>query len=1200
MSPTLKASKTGLAQVQQARKEKGWTVDNPRWLIEASKILSPETDWEADNCYYAPGCSETTWKRFLRGTAIGSATFKAFCQVLELNWEEIVDRNLFTKTPLNKVVPPKQLITNQHEDWGDAPDVPVFFGRETELATLKIWILDARCRLVAIVGMGGIGKTDLSLMLARSLAAEFEYVIWRSLLNAPKISEIITDLIKFLSNQRSTDIQDNLDKQISLLLQYLKFHRCLLILDNTETILEAGDSAGKYKQGYEEYGQLFEKIATVSHQSCLMLTSREKINKIARLEGLHKSVRFLELKGLHPGEGKSIFKEIGDFSASDQQWQELIEFYNGHPLALELTAHHIQDIFAGSIAEFLQEKKVVFADLRELLEWHFERLSDREKEIIYWLAIHREPVSLAALKDDIVSVIARESLWENLRSLQSKVPLEKSENGKYFTLQPVLMEYITDRFISRVCEQVKTGAFNLFNNHALMLANSKDYVREIQIRTILNPIKTRLIEIFNSPINLEENLKFILANFRKNSPLQPGYTGGNVFNLLRQLNTNLTNYDFSHLTLWQANFQGVNLHNINFTNSDLTKSVFTQSFGGIHALAFSPDGKMLAVGDSNGQIRLLRIEDEQTITTFHKHGWWTVSIAFSSDGEKLVSSSIDGTLKLWDVKTGKCLHNLVGHTNWVWTVAFSPNNQLIASGCNDNTIKVWDANTGECLTTLTGHKGWVLSVIFSPDGQTLISGSYDRTIKFWNVETGKCFQTFTGHEDAIWSVSINPDGKAIASSGYEKTIRLWDTKTGRCWKILKGHKKEIKTVAFSEDGKTLASGCFAGIVKFWDVETGECKATGKGHYSAIRSLAFNCDNQTVATGDNDQIIKLWNAQSGKCIKTFQGYTNWVWSVAFSPNGQTIASSHLDHTVRLWDTETGKCLQTFVGHTAWIWSVAFSPDGQTIASSGDDETIRLWDVNNGQLRLTLQYPTQKYQGGIWTVAFSPDGIFLASGGQDNNIKVWDITTGSYRLLKGHHSWIIGVTFSPNGKIIATGSNDQTIKIWDVTTGQCLQTLQGHTNNVLSVAFSPEGKFLISSSEDRTLKIWNLSTGECLKTLEGHTNSVWSVKFCSNGKFIVSGSYDRTLKLWEVNTGNCLHTWQEHTDKVTSVAFSPNNQTIISGSSDGTIKFWNVQTDKCLKTLRVPRPYEGMNITKVKGITDGQQETLRALGAVCEEN
>jgi hypothetical protein len=473
MSASLKASKSGLDKIQQARKEVGWNVDDQRWLIQASQIVAPEQDWPSDNCYYAYGCSETSWKRFLRGIAVGSAAFKAFCQVLELNWEEIVDRNLSTKS-YDNLAPKKQLINNQYQDWGDAPDVPVFFGRETELAILKQWILNDRCRLVAITGMGGIGKTDLSLKLSHFLEAEFEYVIWRSLLNAAELIEITTELIRFLTKKNNIEIPNNVDQQISFLLQYLKSHRCLLILDNMETILAAGNSTGKYQPGYEEYGKFLEKIATVCHQSCLILTSREKISKIARLEGIHKPVRFLELKGLHCTEAKEIFQEIGNFSASNQQWQELIEFYNGHPLALELTAHHIQDIFTGDISEFLQERKPIFTELRELLDWHFERLSDQEKEIVYWLTIHRSPVSLADLKDNIDLLIDKERVSENLRLIQSKLPLEKSDKGKYFSLPPLIIEYLTDKFITEFGEKPKTNQLN--RSHQTIPHGSKDKI----------------------------------------------------------------------------------------------------------------------------------------------------------------------------------------------------------------------------------------------------------------------------------------------------------------------------------------------------------------------------------------------------------------------------------------------------------------------------------------------------------------------------------------------------------------------------------------------------------------------------------------------------------------------------------------------------------------------------------------------------
>ena len=173
---------------------------------------------------------------------------------------------------------------NRSPDWGGAPDVPVFFGRTKELHLLEQWIVHDRCRLVALVGMGGvgktglsvklgrggIGKTELSLKLARGIEEQFDYVIWRRLLNAPKVSELLIDLIKFLSNQQEVTLSDTVSEQISRLLHYLQKSRCLVILDNAEMLLQGGKQVGQYLPGYEEYGQLFEQIAEIPHQSCLL------------------------------------------------------------------------------------------------------------------------------------------------------------------------------------------------------------------------------------------------------------------------------------------------------------------------------------------------------------------------------------------------------------------------------------------------------------------------------------------------------------------------------------------------------------------------------------------------------------------------------------------------------------------------------------------------------------------------------------------------------------------------------------------------------------------------------------------------------------------------------------------------------------------------------------------------------------------
>jgi len=232
------------------------------------------------------------------------------------------------------------------------------------------------------------------------------------------------------------------------------------------------------------------------------------------MPGQTPPVRCLELKGLDFYEGREFFTEMGDFSGSDGEWRELIEFYNGNPLALELAANHIAEVFGGNISEFLREGQPVFRDLRDLLDWHFHRFSDREKEIIYWLAINRESVSLVELKEDILSPVAKQQVPETLQSLQRRWPLEYSPQG--FKLQPVLIEYVTDRLIERVSEEISTINLELFNSHALLKATAKDYVREFQVRMIMMPVATRLV-------NAEKGLMAALQAWREKEGRHPGY-----------------------------------------------------------------------------------------------------------------------------------------------------------------------------------------------------------------------------------------------------------------------------------------------------------------------------------------------------------------------------------------------------------------------------------------------------------------------------------------------------------------------------------------------------------------------------------------------------------------------------------------------------------------------------------------------------
>ncbi|MEG3880352.1 NB-ARC domain-containing protein [Microcoleus sp. herbarium7] len=1220
---TLKASPQGLTRIKQARIEKGWAVDDFRWLQSASQVL--DATWEEDSVL-AVGISPGTWKRFLAGKfPINTEAFKAYCQVLGLNWEEVVDRPEDTNTNKSLAIQnPKSPIPNRH-DWGEATDVSIFYGREEELNTVQQWIVQENCRLITLLGMGGIGKTSLSVKLAHQIQDRFELIIWRSLRNSPPIDEILVELIQFLSNQEEANLPTQIDGKISRLLKYLRSCRCLIILDNLESILQAGDRTGSYRPGCEVYGQLLQIIGDTSHQSCLILTSREKPKGLAALEGESLPVRSLQLAGLPATDGRSLFDVKGTFTGTDAQWQILIDRYAGNPLAIKIVASSIRDFFDGNIAQFLQISQKIpflFDDIRELLDQQFQRLTTLEQQIMYWLAINREPISWQELQSDFVAKLLPRELLESLNSLQRRSLIEKNSGG--FTQQPVVMEYVTNRIIEQVCEEIREGetilnpiaqqpATNfkiptytpLLQTHALIKATAKEYVRETQVNLILKSIADRLVITLGSREIIASHLQKILVHLQ-GKPAQEtgGYAGGNILNLLQVLQIDVSGYDFSQLTVWQAYLQGVNLHDVNFTNSDLSRCVFTESLGNILWTTFSPDGQLLATCDTDCQVRLWEVQTGQLVLMCEGHSNWVRFVAFNPDGQTLASCGADCTVKLWSVRDGVCIKTLTGHQHEVFAVAFSPDGQILASGSGDKTVKLWDVRTGSCIKTLNEHTDWVRTIALSPDGKMLASGSSDHTIKLWDMRSGRCLKTLNEHTAWVRSVAFSSDGEILASGSGDRTIKLWNIATGECLKTYNAHLNSVYSVAFSPHGDILVSGSGDCTAKLWDWHTDTCIRTLHGHTNEVCCVAFNADGHTLACVSLDQTLKLWDCRTGQCLKTWYGHTDWALPVAFSPipsttllskgnQGGFLASGSSDKTVRLWDWQTGECVAKLPGHTDFIYGIAFSKDGQMLATGSTDSSVRLWNVARNQCFQVLQGHTDW----VYAVAFHSDGQTVASGSADCTLKLWDISGGQcLKTFTGHTDKILGIAFSPDGNILASASVDHSIKLWDICTDSCIKTLHGHDNRVYAAVFSPDGQTLASCSTDRTVKLWDIVRGKCLKTLTGHTNWVFSVAFSPDGQTLASASHDRTVRLWDVTAGECDRICLGHTHLVSSVAFNPNGQFIASGSQDQTVRVWDVKTGECVRVLIAKRLYEGMRLTGVKGLAGATIETLRSLGAV----
>ena len=347
---------------------------------------------------------------------------------------------------------------NSQCDWGEAADLPVFYGRSVELLQLRQWVLSERCRLIGLLGIGGIGKSSLAVKLGQQVQTEFDMVVWRSLENAPPVEDKLGSILQFLLGELRKEIviPHSFDGKLSKLMECLISHRCLLILDNAETILSSGGQVGQCRPGYQGYGQLLKSVGEIPHQSCVLLTSREKPREIALLEGEQTGVRTMKLKGLNTAEGQEFFRQKGQFVGTEQEWQTLIEHYGGNPLALKMIAAATQQLFDGRITgvlDYLKKGIVIFEEIRDLLEPQFCRLSAVEQEVMYWLAINRKPVSLADLASKIVTQKQKRHLPQAVTSLLQRSLIEKS--GSQFFLQPVVMTYVTQLLIEQDCKEIR-------------------------------------------------------------------------------------------------------------------------------------------------------------------------------------------------------------------------------------------------------------------------------------------------------------------------------------------------------------------------------------------------------------------------------------------------------------------------------------------------------------------------------------------------------------------------------------------------------------------------------------------------------------------------------------------------------------------------------------------------------------------------
>lgn len=573
------------------------------------------------------------------------------------------------------------------------------------------------------------------------------------------------------------------------------------------------------------------------------------------------------------------------------------------------------------------------------------------------------------------------------------------------------------------------------------------------------------------------------------------------------------------------------------------QTTFPEDFG-IFSVAFSPDGKQMALGDGRG---VVKVRDSRTgkLLLEEEIGTGDTAVSYSAKGKWLAGGCQSGTMVVWST------HDLKQQAvTWeglpapVLTVCLSHDETKVAAGGGtfppdktSGSAQVWELSSGNRLTTLR-HGAPVMDVTFNADDTLLATACLDTRARLWSPQSGETVRSFLDPESGLVGVRFRGE-EEVVTLGAKSGLKLWQLTGDREPVRLRLGTSQLTAMALSPDGKFIACGGHGQLVQLWDVErkevVSELQLTNRNELppAPILSLAVTKDESRMAVGRADGGIVIREVSSGRLLQAIPGDHPVASAATASPGQSTSVSS----------------VEMQRGHRGGVTALLFSKSGRELISGGADGNLRIWDIASGQSQRLIRV----YETGIRSLAISPDGTTLVAGSGDRVASVWEVETGAeIRRWEAHDSAVNAIVFAPEGTSFMTAGEDGVTKRWKTDNGDLLITCDAHREPIHALAIAPDGQTVATGSKDGQLVLWNPRTGLDRRALPRHGSALRCLQFSDDGLSFVAAGDSGGIRVWEISSLSQRQALTGHTKSVTGLSLMGNH--LITVSLDGTTKLW----------------------------------------------